>query len=149
MNEKRELGRYSWHETLTGCGVTFRRHRQLRECQNRALAPEPEGSHLDQDPHEFRLVGSRHRLPGHGARQGRRRRSSRCDRSKKSESDQLFQAFWYTQSKGAYDGEVFGSSDKWVGLGLFFDSFDNDGKHNNPYIMAVLNDGTKQFAHQL
>jgi mannose-binding lectin 1 len=58
-------------------------------------------------------------------------------------------AFWYTQSKGAYDGEVFGSSDKWVGLGLFFDSFDNDGKHNNPYIMAVLNDGTKQFAHQL
>ncbi|KAJ3647722.1 hypothetical protein Zmor_019584 [Zophobas morio] len=58
-------------------------------------------------------------------------------------------AFWFTQSKGAYDGDVFGSSDMWVGMGLFFDSFDNDGKHNNPYIMAVLNDGTKQFAHQL
>uniref|UniRef100_V5GWJ2 Protein ERGIC-53 n=1 Tax=Anoplophora glabripennis TaxID=217634 RepID=V5GWJ2_ANOGL len=57
-------------------------------------------------------------------------------------------AFWYTQSKGAYDGDVFGSSDKWVGLGLFFDSFDNDNKHNNPYIMAVVNDGTKQFDHQ-
>ncbi|CAH0552175.1 unnamed protein product [Brassicogethes aeneus] len=56
-------------------------------------------------------------------------------------------AFWYTQNKGAYDGNVFGSSDQWVGLGLFFDSFDNDNKHNNPYIMAVVNDGTKEFDH--
>lgn len=60
----------------------------------------------------------------------------------------LFQAFWYTESKGAYDGQVFGSSDKWVGLGIFFDSFDNDNKHNNPYIMAVVNDGTREFDHQ-
>ncbi|KAJ9593985.1 hypothetical protein L9F63_014626, partial [Diploptera punctata] len=52
-------------------------------------------------------------------------------------------AFWYTENKGAYDGPVFGSSDKWVGLGIFFDSFDNDNKHNNPYIMAVVNDGTR------
>ncbi|KAI4467075.1 vesicular mannose-binding lectin [Holotrichia oblita] len=57
-------------------------------------------------------------------------------------------AFWYTQSKGSYDGDVFGSSDKWVGLGIFFDSFDNDNKHNNPYIMGVLNDGTKVFDHK-
>ncbi|XP_046420528.1 protein ERGIC-53 [Neodiprion fabricii] len=56
-------------------------------------------------------------------------------------------AFWYTTSKGSYDGTVFGSSDQWNGLGIFFDSFDNDNKHNNPYIMAVLNDGTKQFDH--
>lgn len=28
-----------------------------------------------------------------------------------------------------------------------FDSFDNDNKHNNPYISAVLNDGTKQYDH--
>ncbi|XP_012257383.2 protein ERGIC-53 [Athalia rosae] len=56
-------------------------------------------------------------------------------------------AFWYTTAKGAYDGPVFGSSDQWNGLGLFFDSFDNDNKHNNPYIMAVLNDGTKLFDH--
>ena len=34
------------------------------------------------------------------------------------------------------------------GLGLFFDSFDNDNKHNNPYIMAMTNDGTKLFDHQ-
>ncbi|KAJ8912854.1 hypothetical protein NQ315_007986 [Exocentrus adspersus] len=57
-------------------------------------------------------------------------------------------AFWYTQNKGAYDGDVFGSSDKWNGLGVIFDSFDNDNKHNNPYIMAVINDGTKEFDHQ-
>lgn len=57
-------------------------------------------------------------------------------------------AFWYTAEKGDYSGPVFGSSDRWVGLGIFFDSFDNDNKHNNPYIMAVLNDGTKSFDHQ-
>ncbi|XP_034946790.1 protein ERGIC-53 [Chelonus insularis] len=56
-------------------------------------------------------------------------------------------AFWYTAQKGAYDGAVFGSSDMWNGLGIFFDSFDNDNKHNNPYIMAVVNDGTKIFDH--
>ncbi|XP_037956410.1 protein ERGIC-53 [Teleopsis dalmanni] len=57
-------------------------------------------------------------------------------------------AFWYTTQKGDYNGEVYGSSDRWNGLGVFFDSFDNDNKHNNPYISAVLNDGTKQFDHQ-
>lgn len=56
-------------------------------------------------------------------------------------------AFWYTNSKGYYNGSVFGSSDLWTGLGVFFDSFDNDNKHNNPYIMAVVNDGTKVFDH--
>lgn len=58
------------------------------------------------------------------------------------------QAFWFTQNRGQYDGQVFGSSDKWNGLGVIFDSFDNDNKHNNPYIMAVLNDGTREFDHQ-
>lgn len=43
---------------------------------------------------------------------------------------------------------MFGSSDTWNGLGLFFDSFDNDNKHNNPYIMAMVNDGTKAYDHQ-
>ncbi|XP_014474951.1 PREDICTED: protein ERGIC-53 isoform X2 [Dinoponera quadriceps] len=56
-------------------------------------------------------------------------------------------AVWYTTAKGAYNGTVFGSSDMWTGLGIFFDSFDNDNKHNNPYIMAVVNDGTKVFDH--
>ncbi|XP_055385282.1 protein ERGIC-53 [Condylostylus longicornis] len=57
-------------------------------------------------------------------------------------------AFWYTENQGDYNGPVFGSSDRWNGVGIFFDSFDNDNKHNNPYIMAVLNDGTKSFDHQ-
>ncbi|KAF4528690.1 hypothetical protein B566_EDAN015502 [Ephemera danica] len=57
-------------------------------------------------------------------------------------------AFWFTESKGGYDGPVFGSVDQWVGLAVIFDSFDNDNKHNNPYIMAMVNDGTKVFDHQ-
>ncbi|XP_022215511.2 protein ERGIC-53 [Drosophila obscura] len=56
-------------------------------------------------------------------------------------------AFWYTTEKGDYNGPVFGSSDRWNGLGIIFDSFDNDNKHNNPYISAVVNDGTKQYDH--
>jgi len=42
---------------------------------------------------------------------------------------------------------VFGSADNWNGLGIFFDSFDNDGLHNNPYISVMLNDGTKSYDH--
>lgn len=57
-------------------------------------------------------------------------------------------ALWFVTEKGDYNGEVFGSSDKWNGLAVFFDSFDNDNKHNNPYIMAVINDGTRHFDHQ-
>ncbi|SPP85426.1 protein ERGIC-53 [Drosophila guanche] len=56
-------------------------------------------------------------------------------------------AFWYTTEKGDYNGPVFGSSDRWNGLGIIFDSFDNDNKHNNPYISAVVNDGTKMYDH--
>lgn len=43
---------------------------------------------------------------------------------------------------------MFGSADKWRGLGIFFDSFDNDGKGNNPYIMGMLNDGRKEYDHE-
>lgn len=38
-----------------------------------------------------------------------------------------FQAIWYTENQGL-DGPVFGSADMWNGVGIFFDSFDNDGK---------------------
>jgi mannose-binding lectin 1 len=55
-------------------------------------------------------------------------------------------AFWYTAAKGV-EGPVFGSSDMWIGLGVFFDSFDNDNKHNNPYISAMVNDGSKNYDH--
>ncbi|XP_052813615.1 protein ERGIC-53-like isoform X2 [Mya arenaria] len=62
-------------------------------------------------------------------------------------------AVWFTEMKGI-EGPVFGSNDYWKGLAVFFDSFDNDGQnnpnsaHNNPYIMAMNNDGTKQYEHQ-
>jgi len=55
-------------------------------------------------------------------------------------------AFWYTE-KRLEEGPVFGSADRWNGLGIFFDSFDNDGLHNNPYISVMLNDGTKSYDH--
>ncbi|EPY82713.1 protein ERGIC-53 [Camelus ferus] len=36
-------------------------------------------------------------------------------------------AIWYTENQGL-EGPVFGSADMWNGVGIFFDSFDNDGK---------------------
>lgn len=56
-------------------------------------------------------------------------------------------ALWYTAQKMT-EGNTFGSSDQWGGLGIFFDSFDNDNRNNNPYIMAMLNDGTKTYDHE-
>lgn len=55
-------------------------------------------------------------------------------------------AVWFTEDLGK-PGPVFGSSDNWKGMGLFFDSYDNDGEQNNPYIMVMLNDGSKQYDH--
>ena len=39
----------------------------------------------------------------------------------------FLQALWYTTQKGM-EGSVFGSGDQWNGLGVFMDSFDNDGQ---------------------
>ena len=58
------------------------------------------------------------------------------------------QAIWFTEEKGTQGGNVFGGPDMWKGMGLFFDSFDNDNQHNNPYIMVMLNDGTRTYDHQ-
>ncbi|XP_075697163.1 protein ERGIC-53 [Rhinoderma darwinii] len=56
-------------------------------------------------------------------------------------------AIWYTATQGL-DGNVYGAADSWNGLGIFFDSFDNDGKKNNPVILAVGNNGKLVFDHQ-
>lgn len=37
------------------------------------------------------------------------------------------QAIWFTAEQGL-DGPVYGAADQWNGIGIFFDSFDNDGK---------------------
>ena len=34
---------------------------------------------------------------------------------------------WFTTEQGL-DGPVYGAADQWNGVGVFFDSFDNDGK---------------------
>lgn len=33
-------------------------------------------------------------------------------------------------------------------MGLFLDSFDNDGQKNNPFVSVMLNDATRQYDHQ-
>ncbi|EGT54446.1 hypothetical protein CAEBREN_22656 [Caenorhabditis brenneri] len=53
---------------------------------------------------------------------------------------------WYTSQLGAL-GPVFGANDFWTGMGLFMDSFDNDGQKNNPQVSLMLNDGTRSYDH--
>ncbi|XP_053706615.1 protein ERGIC-53 [Synchiropus splendidus] len=56
-------------------------------------------------------------------------------------------AVWFTAEQGL-DGPVYGAADKWNGVGIFFDSFDNDGKKNNPAIIVVGNNGQLVYDHQ-
>lgn len=45
-------------------------------------------------------------------------------------------------------GPVFGANDFWTGMGVFLDSFDNDGQKNNPFVSVMINDGTRSYDHQ-
>uniref|UniRef100_A0A671VGI9 Lectin, mannose-binding, 1 n=1 Tax=Sparus aurata TaxID=8175 RepID=A0A671VGI9_SPAAU len=56
-------------------------------------------------------------------------------------------AMWFTTEQGL-DGPVYGAADQWNGVGVFFDSFDNDGKKNNPAILVVGNNGKLVYDHQ-
>ncbi|NXX34872.1 LMAN1 protein, partial [Nicator chloris] len=56
-------------------------------------------------------------------------------------------AIWFTEEQGL-EGPVFGAADKWNGVGIFFDSFDNDGKKNNPGVIVVGNNGNLLYDHQ-
>lgn len=53
-------------------------------------------------------------------------------------------AFWYAEEPGKL-GPIFGSKDRWNGLGIFFDSHDNDKKKDNPAILAVYNSGNYDY----
>ncbi|GMT28482.1 hypothetical protein PFISCL1PPCAC_19779, partial [Pristionchus fissidentatus] len=55
-------------------------------------------------------------------------------------------AIWFTSQPGTI-GPVFGANDYWTGMGLFLDSFDNDGQKNNPVVALMLNDGTRSYDH--
>jgi hypothetical protein len=56
-------------------------------------------------------------------------------------------AFWYTAAMSK-DGSFFGSDEKFKGLVVYFDSYDNDGQRDNPVIAAMVSDGNKFFDHQ-
>ena len=53
---------------------------------------------------------------------------------------------WYTSSPTYVEGDVFGSANRWNGLLVTIDTFDNDRKHDNPKIGVILNDGTKEYS---
>eukprot|EP01104_Vermistella_antarctica_P005761 TRINITY_DN1634_c0_g1_i1.p1 TRINITY_DN1634_c0_g1~~TRINITY_DN1634_c0_g1_i1.p1 ORF type:complete len:538 (+),score=122.08 TRINITY_DN1634_c0_g1_i1:114-1727(+) len=53
-------------------------------------------------------------------------------------------ALWYT-TQPLSEGPVFGSSPTWEGMVLFFDTFDNDWKRDNPFAGIMINDGTKEI----
>eukprot|EP00164_Ancoracysta_twista_P000316 GFYU01000439.1.p1 GENE.GFYU01000439.1~~GFYU01000439.1.p1 ORF type:complete len:588 (-),score=188.10 GFYU01000439.1:95-1858(-) len=56
-------------------------------------------------------------------------------------------AMWYVDEPAA-NGPVFGMADQFVGLGVFFDTYDNDERNNNPYVLAMVNDGTIKYDHE-
>merc|ERR1719285_924917 len=52
-------------------------------------------------------------------------------------------AFWYTAAKSTESpatGHVYGSIDRWIGLGLFFDSFDHDNDGSTQQQAGCLRD---------
>ncbi|KAL0085599.1 legume-like lectin family-domain-containing protein [Phycomyces blakesleeanus] len=55
-------------------------------------------------------------------------------------------AMWLTKQR-AVTGPVFGSVDFFNGLGIFFDSYDNERAHRHsfPYVRSMLNDGSKSY----
>lgn len=54
-------------------------------------------------------------------------------------------AVWLTKAR-AGSGPVFGSTDYWSGLGIFFDTYANSRHtYSFPRIYAIMNDGTKQY----
>jgi len=52
--------------------------------------------------------------------------------------------FWYVRNPGR-SGSVFGGEDHWDGLAVLFDTFDNDGLGDNPYIGVYKNDGNRSY----
>ncbi|VVT43591.1 uncharacterized protein SAPINGB_P000052 [Magnusiomyces paraingens] len=54
-------------------------------------------------------------------------------------------ALWITSHKGEL-GPVFGSKDKFQGLGLFFDTYKNNRPNKAfPYVMAMMGDGNTEY----
>ncbi|XP_029430791.1 protein ERGIC-53-like isoform X2 [Rhinatrema bivittatum] len=61
-------------------------------------------------------------------------------------SGATMEAVWYTQQRGT-TGPVYGAADFWDGVGIFFDTFDNDTHRNNPIILVIGNNGKLIYDH--
>ena len=48
---------------------------------------------------------------------------------------------WFTEGSNTF-GNTFGNQEDFKGLGVVFDTYDNDGKRDNPSISAILSDGS-------
>ncbi|XP_074088816.1 protein ERGIC-53-like [Macrotis lagotis] len=55
-------------------------------------------------------------------------------------------AVWYTRHRGQ-TGPALGGPAFWDGIGILFDSFDNDDQKNNPVIQVLANDGQIPYDH--
>jgi hypothetical protein len=53
-------------------------------------------------------------------------------------------AFWAVEEPKK-EGSAYGYANQWKGLGVIFDTYDNDGGRNNPYIAVIFNDGSKVY----
>ncbi|KAJ1471650.1 legume-like lectin family-domain-containing protein [Baffinella frigidus] len=53
---------------------------------------------------------------------------------------------WFTEGSQVFGG-TFGNQQDFKGLGIVFDTYDNDGKRDNPSILAISSDGTLRFNH--
>ena len=45
-------------------------------------------------------------------------------------------------------GGTFGNKDDFKGIGVFFDTYDNDGQRDNPTVYAISSDGSLRFDHE-
>lgn len=54
-------------------------------------------------------------------------------------------AFWYAESQATQGGPLFGGPSKFRGLGVIFDTFDNNGAKDNPAVTVILGDGREEF----
>jgi len=55
-------------------------------------------------------------------------------------------ALWFTEQSEQF-GTTFGNTENFVGVGVILDTYDNDGKRDNPSISAITSSGTTKFDH--
>eukprot|EP01130_Rhizamoeba_saxonica_P013678 TRINITY_DN5855_c0_g1_i2.p1 TRINITY_DN5855_c0_g1~~TRINITY_DN5855_c0_g1_i2.p1 ORF type:complete len:276 (-),score=60.47 TRINITY_DN5855_c0_g1_i2:477-1304(-) len=55
-------------------------------------------------------------------------------------------AFWYVkETDGSFD--FFGYKEKFIGLGILIDTYDNDRSGDHPQLVGLVNDGYKKYDH--